>query len=65
MHRPDSSTPPNELAVVGEKKDDPEQLLLLGVDGHYYAYTLPDGDTEPVEPDENWEVESEPDDLFT
>jgi hypothetical protein len=65
MNFPASPTPPNELAVVGEKKDDPEQLLLLGVDGRYYAYTLPEGDTEPVEPDDNWEVESDTDDLFT
>lgn len=65
MPSSDFTTPPNELAVVGEKKDDPEQLLLLGVDGHYYAYRLPEGAAEPVEPDENWEVESEPDDLFT
>jgi hypothetical protein len=65
MNRFEFPAPPNELAVVGEKKDDPEQLLLLGVDGRYYAYTLPEGDTEPVEPDENWAVEADTDELFT
>jgi hypothetical protein len=62
-----SSTPPNELAVVGEHKEDPEQLLLLGADGHYYAYTLADGNPTPVELDEHWEVEaaSTQEELFT
>ena len=63
---PYDSTPPNELAVVGENKEDPEQLLLLGADGHYYAYRLPDGDPRPVEPDEHWKVEAESsEELFT
>lgn len=65
MNISDSHPPPNELAVVGEKKDDPEQLLLLGVDGRYYAYTLPWGDTQRVEPDEDWAVEATTDELFT
>jgi hypothetical protein len=60
-------TPPNELAVVGENKDDPEQLLLLGEDGNYYAYNLPEDDTQPVEPDDRWNVEIDSDsgELFT
>jgi len=52
--------PPTELAVVGESKDDPSQLLLLGEDGHYYAYSLPDGATRSVEPDDTWDVETSP-----
>ena len=61
-----SSTPPNELAVVGEKKEDPSELLLLGSDGHYYAYSLPDGDPEEVEPDDEWEIETTlTEELFT
>ena len=51
------STPPNELAVVGENKNDPSQLLLLGADGHYYAYSLPEGDTREVDPNDDWDVE--------
>lgn len=61
-----NQTPPNDLAVVGENKDDPTQLLLLGADGHYYAYALPDGDPEEIEPGEEWEIEPvETDELFT
>ncbi len=61
-----ASTPPNELAVVGENKDDPEQLLLLGSDGNYYVYSLPDDSTQPVVPDDHWSVEpASPGDLFT
>lgn len=51
------SSPPNELAVVGENKDDPTLLLLMGTDGSYYAYSLPDGSTREVEPDDRWDVE--------
>lgn len=61
-----SSTPPNELAVIGENKDDPSRLLLLGADGHYYAYSLPDGEPEEVDPDDDWKIESqESEELFT
>ena len=58
---------PIELAVVGENKDDPDQLLLLGDDGQYYAYYLLDDDTRPIEPDVDgeWDVEpSSPDEVF-
>jgi hypothetical protein len=59
-------TPPNELAVVGEHKDDPLQLLVMGTDGHYYAWSLPDGETREVEPDETWDMEpTSSEDLFT
>lgn len=59
-------TPPNELAVVGENKDDPSQLLVMGTDGSYYAYSLSDGGARAVEPDDHWVVESVPSpELFT
>ncbi len=59
-------TPPNELAFVGENKDDPTQLLVMGTDGSYYAYSLPDGDTRVVEPDDHWNVEpTSSQELFT
>jgi hypothetical protein len=51
------STPPNELTVVGENKEDPSELLLLGADGNYYAYSLPADDIHPVEPDDHWNIE--------
>jgi hypothetical protein len=58
--------PPNELAVVGEHKDDPELLLLRDAEGRYYAYDPPAGDPEPVDPGDEWDVEPVPtDELFT
>lgn len=58
--------PPNELAVVGEHKEDPELLLLQDARGRYYAYDLPAGEPEPVDPDDEWEVEPVPaEELFT
>jgi hypothetical protein len=49
--------PPIELAVVGENRDDPSLLLLLGIDEKYYAYSLSDGDTRAVEPDDHWDIQ--------
>lgn len=61
MKNPQSdSTPPNELSVVGENKDDPSELLLLGTDGNYYAYSLPADNIHQVDPDEHWDVEPAP-----
>ncbi|MGI8484812.1 MAG: hypothetical protein ACR2OU_11190 [Thermomicrobiales bacterium] len=51
-------TPPSELIVVGEHRSDPLRLLLLGVDGNYYAYALPEGNPKPIELDDGWVVES-------
>jgi hypothetical protein len=45
------------FAVVGERRDDPLELLLLGDDGQHYAYPLPDGPMIPVEPDAGWVVD--------
>ena len=45
------------FAVVGEHRDDPDRLLLLGDDGHYYGHHLPDGPTALVEPDERWTLD--------
>jgi hypothetical protein len=42
------------LAVVGERRDDPNHLLLLGEDGRYYDLRLLDGAAAPIEPDEGW-----------
>lgn len=61
-----NSVPPNELAVVGERKEDPSELLLLGSDGHYYSYTLPDGEPEEVVPNDEWEIETtSPEEFFS
>ena len=49
------------FAVVGEHRDDPDHLLVLGEDGRHYDLHLPDGSAMPVEPDESWTVdEAEP-----
>lgn len=45
------------FAVVGEHRDDPDRLLMLGSDGQHYAFHLPDGAATPVEPDEDWRVD--------
>lgn len=47
---------PNVLAVVGEHRDDPNHLLLLGEDGHHYDLRLTDGTTIPLapEPGDEW-----------
>jgi hypothetical protein len=52
--------PPTELLVVGELRADPMYLLLLGVDGRYFAYALLEGDLTPVEPSDEWQIEHRP-----
>lgn len=59
-------TPPNELAFVGENRDDPSQLLAMGTDGSYYVHSLSDGETRIIEPDDHWVLEPVPSqELFT
>lgn len=53
-----STTLPVEFAVAGENKANSELLLLLGDDGNYYAFSLADGHTDFVEPDDQWTLES-------
>ena len=48
----------NLFAAVGEHRDDPTRLLLLGEDGRHYAYPLPDGPASPVEPGGDWVVDA-------
>ncbi len=50
---------PPVLAVVGESRDDPDCLLLLGEDGRHYRYQLTDGTTMPVVPDEAWVIDTD------
>ena len=62
----DPSLPPTDAAVIGERKDDPDQLLLLGENGSYYAYSIPTDTVAPIEPDENWKMEeTDSESLFT
>ena len=48
------------FAVVGDDREDPNRLLLLGADGQLYDLALPDGTTAPVDPDEAWVVDEDP-----
>jgi len=50
----------NLFAAVGEHRDDPTRLLLLGADGYHYAYSLPDGPPAPVVPGDDWLVDDAP-----
>ena len=64
MKNPLGSPPPNELYVVGEHTEDPNQLLLQGSDGNFYAYEPTDGDPHPVEVTDEWNVErTDPEDF--
>jgi hypothetical protein len=47
----------NVFAAIGQHRDDPCRLLLLGSDGRHYAQALPDGRPVPVEPDGAWVVD--------
>lgn len=47
----------NVFAVVGEHRQEPTRLLLLGDDGHYYAYQTPQGQTVEVEPSDEWDLD--------
>lgn len=53
---------PNILATVGEHRDDPDHLLLLGDDGLYYDLRLTDGATLPLpptqDPGDEWLLDS-------
>ncbi len=52
--------PTTVFAVVGEHRDDPDHLLVLGADGQHYDLHLPDGVTLPVDPDEEWRLDPSP-----
>jgi hypothetical protein len=49
----------NIFAVVGEHRERPERLLLLGADGHYYTYVTPQGPPVEVEPTEEWAIDAD------
>ena len=49
----------NIFVVVGEHRDNPVRLLLLGVDGRYYEQTLPAGRLAPADLADAWIVDPE------
>jgi hypothetical protein len=44
----------NVFTLIGTHRDDPDQLLLEGDDGAYYACPSLELPPTPVEPDEEW-----------
>ncbi len=46
-----------DFQLIGELKDDPHRLLLLGNDGACYAFDTIDGEIAPLEPDDSWAVD--------
>jgi hypothetical protein len=48
---------PVVFAVVGEHRDDPTWLLLLGEDGQHDAYRRLDGAVLAIDPDDAWRLE--------
>ena len=48
----------NVFAVIGEHREKPDRLLLLGADGHYYTYVTADGPPVEVDPTEEWELDA-------
>jgi len=49
---------PPVFNVIGENRDDPDCLLLLGDDGEHYRYHLLDGTTDRVNLDDHWLIDS-------
>ena len=46
-------------AVVGEHRDDPDRLLLLGDDGRHYVLDLPDTVSTLPRVDDEWTIDPE------
>jgi hypothetical protein len=49
----------NIFVVVGEHRDNPVRLLLLGADGRYYEEALPSGRVTPADLGDAWIVDAE------
>lgn len=47
-----------EFEVIGELKDDPRRLMVLGDDGQCYALDIRTGQVTPLEPDDAWSVDA-------
>jgi len=46
-----------DFQVIGERGDDPQQLLLVGNDGRCYTYSLATGAVSVLDPDESWSID--------
>ncbi len=47
----------NVYAVVGEHRQEPERLLLIGDDGRFYAYASSESEPVETDPDEDWRLD--------
>jgi hypothetical protein len=47
----------NCFSVVGEHRDDPDRLLLLGEDGGLYDLPSPDREPTPTRPTDEWTLD--------
>ncbi len=50
----------NIFAVIGENREDPDRLLVLGSDGQHYEYQVSVGTTAPIEIDDKWSIDPAP-----
>jgi hypothetical protein len=48
----------NVFAVVGEHREEPTLLLLIGDDGRYYAYATDVPVPTEVEPTDEWSIDA-------
>jgi hypothetical protein len=50
---------PTIYSIVGEHRNEPAWLLLLGSDGHHYFMSLLDehGEIEPIDPGSEWRID--------
>ena len=58
-HRPEPPRPPEtiDFQVIGELRDDPQHLLLLGDDGQCYCFDIALDRIAPLDPDASWAVD--------
>lgn len=49
----------NIFSVIGQHREQPSWLLLVGADGHYYAYGTEDAEPREVEPGDQWVIDTE------
>ncbi len=58
-HRRETQPPVDvcEFQVIGERKDDPGHLLLMGRDGRWYDYDVALETIAPAEPGDSWTVD--------
>jgi hypothetical protein len=56
-HRGGATDMTNVFAVIGEHREQPERLLLLGADGRYYTNAASVGSPVEVEPTEEWALD--------